>query len=110
MSNTRCAFFVDESGDMIGRYGAEKNKLATRTRHLGHSGFFIVQDYVGLDRIIREQCRDLYCFKVGQKRSREIAEQWVDNGFAQCCELETGECVIKIGNDPAFKYNVFLEK
>ena len=98
---------MDESGDMIGRYGKEKNMLATRTRHLGHSGFFIVQDIKGLDRTIREQCRDLYTFKIGRKRSFEMAEDFIDDNLKQACELELGECFIKIGNDPAYKFNVF---
>lgn len=81
--------------------------LATRTRHFGHSAFFIVQDIKGLDRVIREQCRDLYVFKIGRKRSFELAEDYVDDTLKQAHELNTGECFVKIGDNPAYKLNVF---
>ena len=106
-ANEKCALFIDESGDMIGRYGAEKNMLATRTRHFGHSAFFIVQDIKGLDRVIREQCRDLYTFKIGKKRSFELAEDYVDDNLKEAHLLNKGECLIKIDDNPAYKINVF---
>ena len=53
--------FVDESGE-VGKLHKEFYWLATRSRHYGHSVFFITQRAKQLQPIIRSQCRNLFMF------------------------------------------------
>jgi len=106
-ANTRCLCIVDEAGSMIGRFGKDKNDLATRSRHMGHSVIFITQDVKSLDNIVREQVRDVIVFRVGRKRAAELAEDFADDNLKMAGELVSGECLIKIGDNPAYKYQVF---
>jgi len=58
----KCAIFVDESGETIGRYNEEMTWLATRARHYGHNSHFIVQRTTMLNKTICTQCRYLFLF------------------------------------------------
>ena len=53
--------FVDEAGE-VGKLDKEFYWLATRSRHLGHSVFFITQRAKQLAPIVRNQCKNLFLF------------------------------------------------
>jgi thymidylate kinase len=56
-----CYIFIDESGE-VGKLAKEFYWLATRSRHYGHSVFFITQRSNQMKPIIRAQCRQLFLF------------------------------------------------
>jgi len=81
-ASRRCALFVDESGEMVGRYSDTMNRLATRYRHLGHRSHFSVQHAPDLALTVREQCAHLFAFRMGPRGARRLAEDWI------CPQLE----------------------
>jgi len=56
-----CYIFIDEAGE-VGALNKEFMWLATRSRHYGHSVFFITQRSLQLKPIIRAQCQQLFLF------------------------------------------------
>jgi DNA helicase HerA-like ATPase len=106
-ANTRCLGIVDEAGSMIGRFGKEKNNLATMSRHYGHSMIFITQDVKSIDNIVREQMQDIIVFRVGKKRADELAEDFADDDLKQASTLQKGEFLIKQDFRPVIRDKVF---
>lgn len=88
-----CAIFVDESGEAIGRYSGEMKKLATRSRHYGHNAHFISQRAVDIDKTIRDQCANLFCFRVSKKDAETLADEYGYEELLDCSRLEKGEFV-----------------
>lgn len=72
----QCAIFIDESGEMIGKYNDEMHWLATRGRHFGHNCHFIVQRIVQLNKTVRDQCAHLFCFSVSITDAKLLADDW----------------------------------
>lgn len=98
---------IDESGDMIGRYGGEMNQLATRARHNGHDCFFITQRAKQLDTTIRANCHNLICFKQSLNDTKELANEFVDDFINQAHTLRKGQYIYKIDDEPAKIAKVF---
>lgn len=71
-----CALFIDESGEMVGRYDDEMFWLATRSRHYGHRSHFITQRAAQLSPTVRHQCTRLFLFRVGVKDAKTLAEEF----------------------------------
>lgn len=61
-NSKRCFCFVDESGENAGHYDKQFFPWATRSRHWGHSVFFIAQRYQMIAPTIRNQARYLFMF------------------------------------------------
>lgn len=94
MFKTRsCALFVDESGEAIGRYSGEMKKLATRSRHYGHNAHFISQRGVDIDKTIRDQCDDLYLFRVSKKDAEVLADEYCYDELLGASQLNQGEFI-----------------
>jgi len=74
-----CALFIDESGEMVGRYDDEMFWLATRSRHYGHRAHFISQRAAQLSPTVRHQCTRLFLFRVGVKDAKTLAEEFSDD-------------------------------
>jgi len=72
----RLFMFVDEGGEMIGRFNEPMQWLATRSRHLGHSGFFISQRPSQMAPIVRHQCGKAFLFPCGELDYATFAEEW----------------------------------
>lgn len=89
----KCAIFVDECGEAIGRYGGEMKKLATRSRHYGHNAHFISQRAVDIDKTIRDQCADLYCFRVSWRDAETLANEYGYDELLECSKLNQGEFI-----------------
>lgn len=81
----QCALFIDESGEMVGRYDAEMFWCATQARHWGHRTHFITQRAAQLSPTVRHQCTKLFVFRVGVKDAETLAEE-----FGQDSVLEAG--------------------
>lgn len=61
-TSKRCFCFVDESGENAGHYDKQFFPWATRSRHWGHSVFFIAQRFQMIAPTIRNQARYLVMF------------------------------------------------
>lgn len=61
--NTRCLVIVDETMEAIDRNNKSHLTLATRSRHKGHSVFFLAQRAAQIPPTIRTQCEQAYVFK-----------------------------------------------
>lgn len=71
--NKSCNLVIDEAGEMIGQHGRDLNKLATQSRHLGHSAIFITQRPALLAPTIRAQCAWLAAFSVSPDDAKLLA-------------------------------------
>lgn len=89
----RCAIFIDESGEAIGRYAGEMKKLATRSRHYGHNAHFLSQRAVDIDKTIRDQCNRLFVFRVSKKDAETLADEYGYEELLQCHQLQQGEFI-----------------
>ena len=111
-SNRRCAVFIDEAGESVGRYDMMMQKTATRGRHWGHSVHYLAQRATQLNRTVRDQCSHLFLFCSSKEDGKIHAQDWNDDALLRCNELKRGEFFHATRFDPARKYNIFeiLEK
>lgn len=87
-----CALFIDESGEMIGRYNEEMFFLATRARHYGHNTHFITQRVVQVNKTVRDQCVDLFLFMVSKTDAKVLADEFNKQELQCANELKQFEC------------------
>ena len=102
-NRTSCAVFIDEGGDMIGRWGGVMNQLATRSRHYGHNVHFICQRAKMIDISVRTQCVHLFLFKQSLYDSKELGNDFVSDELLQASDLKAGEFLAKLGVDSQVK-------
>ncbi len=76
MVKRRCALFIDESSENIGRYREEMFWLATRARHYGHASHFICQRPQQLNVTVRNQCEILAAFALHGNDAKMLAYEW----------------------------------
>ena len=101
-ASERCAFAVDEAGEMIGRFGGEMNKLASRSAQNGHRGFFICQRAKMIDPTIRSQCENIITFQQSKNDIKDLSEEFVSPELLAAPNLGKLEYICKMGFDPAF--------
>jgi len=87
----RCAWFIDESGDAVGRYDEAMQKTATRGRHWGHRVHYLTQRGAQLSRTVRDQCSNLFLFTTSLKDAKLHAEEWNRDELATANTLQQGE-------------------
>lgn len=92
-NSRRCALFVDEAGEAIGRYAGAMQKLATRSRHYGHNAHFIAQRAQMLDKTIRDQCEYLFVFRVSKKDAETLYDEFGYDELLQSHQLQKGEFI-----------------
>lgn len=71
-SEEDCLVVVDEGGESIGAYAGPIRKIATMHRGLGHQAIFITQRAAMLDKTMREQCSNLFCFRQSLEDAKEL--------------------------------------
>lgn len=103
----RCAVFVDEGGQTIGRFSPVMEQLATRGRHWGHKCFFIVQRAKQISVNIRAQCPDLVVFKQALEDTKDLAAEYVEPMIREAHLLDHGEFIYVRHNQKPLKLNVF---
>ena len=95
---------------MAGRKSAadqHRIKLATRTRHRGHSVFFIGQRVTLLPPAIRTQCEHAYVFRQNSRREiMHLCEEFGDDARS-IGELQRGECLYLSTYSHPVRINVF---
>ena len=97
--NSKCALFVDESGQMIGRYSGAMSWLATNSRKWGHKAHFIAQRATQIDPLVRGQCTSVFLFKQSVLDSKILASEYVCDELKNANTLTQGEYFGKIGVD-----------
>lgn len=97
--NTSCALFIDESGQMIGRYSGAMQWLATNSRKWGHKAHFIAQRAKQIDPLVRTQCTSIFLFKQSLDDAKELSKDFVSNELKTATTLLKGEYLGKIGVD-----------
>lgn len=91
VSNAReCMVFVDESGEMIGRFNEEMQWLATRARHYGHVSHFLTQRATQLAATVRTQCSHAFVFRSSATDARILADEFACPQLAASCALPIG--------------------
>lgn len=85
-----CALFVDESGEMIGRYNDSMFWCATQARHRGHRSHFITQRPAQLAKTVRDQCTRLCLFAVSPYDAKILADEWNKPQIAAAPDLPAG--------------------
>lgn len=90
-ASRRCAAFIDEAGDMVGRYDALMQKTATRGRHWGHAMHYISQRGVQLSVTVRDQCSHLFLFTTAKKDAEIHANEWNEDALRDAHKLKQGD-------------------
>lgn len=82
--------FIDESGEMIGRFNDEMFWLATRARHYGHVSHFITQRATALAPTVRTQCSRAFVFRSAPSDARIMADEFAAPQLAAATLLPIG--------------------
>lgn len=85
--STRCAVFVDESGEVMGRYDDTLTWLATRARHYGHNSHFITQRPAQLNKTVRDMCSHVIMFRISRGDAKLLAEEFVNDDLLGASQL-----------------------
>ncbi len=88
----RCALFIDEAGESLGR-GAKAQGvqwLTTRSRHWGHRVYVMAQRAQQVELTIRNQCSEAFVFRQSPYDARMLADQYADQLLLSAPALERG--------------------
>lgn len=86
----RCAVFIDEAGDAVGKYDTVMQKTATRGRHWGHSVHFLTQRGTQIAVTVRDQCTRMFLFRTGPRDAKTHAEEWAQPELLNATHLPKG--------------------
>jgi hypothetical protein len=89
-ASKRCACFIDEAGDAVGRYNTVMQRTATRGRHWGHAVHFISQRSIQLAPTVRDQCGHIFLLTSSVKDGKVHADEWNQPKLATCNQLKKG--------------------
>lgn len=90
-ASRRCAVFIDEAGDAVGKFNTVMQRTATRGRHWGHAVHFITQRSVQLSPTVRDQCGHIFLLTTSLKDSKVHADEWNQPQLATAHTLRKGE-------------------
>ncbi|HKI68326.1 MAG TPA: type IV secretory system conjugative DNA transfer family protein [Verrucomicrobiae bacterium] len=102
----QCALFIDESGEMIGRYNDAMFWLATRARHYGHKSHFITQRAAQLSKTVRDQCSSLFLFCVSMDDAKVMANEFNRPELREANTLLRFQCFFVSRFGPVQRLNV----
>jgi hypothetical protein len=89
-ASKRCACFIDEAGDAVGRYDTAMQKTATRGRHWGHSVHYISQRGVQIAPTVRDQCGHIFLLTSSLADSKVHANEWNQPQLLKANSLRKG--------------------
>jgi hypothetical protein len=92
-SSKRCACFIDEAGDAVGRYNTVMHRTATRGRHWGHSVHYISQRGVQIAPTVRDQCGHLFLLTSSVKDGKVHADEWNRPELLECNTFAKGNYI-----------------
>lgn len=102
----RCALFVDESGKSIGKYAQEMAVVTTESRHFGHKAHLISQRAQQIDKNVRDQCSELYIFRVGHDDAKILAAEFGYPELRNASALKRGEFYKLDRFNPPILFNI----
>lgn len=105
--NKECSIFIDESGDMVGRYNNAINSIATKARNFGHKVYFIMQRTKQISVTIRAQCSELVVFRSSLNDTRDLANEFVQEKINEAHNLKTGEFILVRKDRNPEIFNIF---
>lgn len=84
-ANQNCLLIIDEAGEAIGAARSQAHqhriKLATRSRHQGHTAVFIAQKYTLINATIRAQCERLWLFRQHKAELDQVSKDFARDDF-----------------------------
>jgi hypothetical protein len=88
----RCALFIDEAGEAIGRgkQALDVQWLTTRSRHWGHRCYLMALRAQQVELSIRNQCGEAFVFRQSPYDARLLADQYADQLLLSAPTLERG--------------------
>lgn len=89
--NKSCHLFIDEAGNYCGQYAKETWWLATQARHWGHKSYFISQRANMVAKNIRDNCKDLFCFRISPSDAKLLADDFCFRDLENAPQLMQGE-------------------
>ena len=89
-ASKRCACFIDEAGDAVGRFNTVMQKTATRGRQWGHSVHYISQRGVQIAPTVRDQCGHLFLLTSSLADSKVHANEWNQPELLKANQLRKG--------------------
>lgn len=92
-ANKNCIVIVDEGAEMAGQFDKLAVPLASRTRHNGHICFFLAQRPTMINKSIRGNCRNLFCFQVSKDETIELNRLFVNDVVFEAPSLREGEYI-----------------
>lgn len=99
----RCALFIDEGGEAIGRgkQAHDSQWITTRSRHWGHRTYILAQRAVMVELSIRNQCGEAFVFRQSPGDAKLLAEQYADDLLLRAPTLERGTFIHVRSCEPA---------
>lgn len=91
-ASRKCALFIDEAGESVGRFDQANFTLATRARHWGHNSHFIAQRAQLVARTVRDQCSNAFVFRVAREDAKILAADWCADEVMESIDLPAGQC------------------
>lgn len=85
----KCYIFIDEAGE-VNSLHKELSWLATRSRHYGHSVFFISQRVMALKPIVRTQCSVLHTFTMSFNDAKLLCDDFNHEELIEATKLQQG--------------------
>lgn len=76
-----CAAFMEMSDVGIDKFDTRFHEPFSKGRHHGHRVFYVSQRHTQVHPCIRENCENLYLFRVSQKSAAIWAEEFADDGI-----------------------------
>jgi len=102
-----CAVFIDESGEVVGKYNDDMFWLATRGRHYGHNCHFITQRGAQLAKTVRDQAGRLYLFNCSLDDAKILSNEWNRPELKEANTLRQGEFFSVSRFGPIEKHKLF---
>ena len=90
-ANQQCHAFIDEAGDVVGRYDELMRQTATKGRHWGHSCYYVTQRGAMLSATVRAQCRHLFLFCSPIDDCKALSKDFNEPQLLEACKLPQGE-------------------
>jgi hypothetical protein len=89
--NTGCYAFIDEAGDVVGKYDELMRQTATKGRHWGHSCTYLTQRGALLSFTVRAQCRHLFLFNTPIDDCKQLAKDFNEPRLIEAAQFKQGE-------------------
>jgi len=92
-ASRRCALFIEEAGECIGRgkHAREMQWITTGARKWGHSTYLIAQRAQQIELTIRAQCTRGYIFRQSEDDAKALCGTFADKRLMEATQLQEYE-------------------